>query len=371
LNNRIIIRICHVISGDQWAGAEVMYYRLLEGLNNYRNLDISAILLNEGKLAKELRKLGVPVEVVDETRLNIFQIARNVRKIIKQTSPDVIHSHRLKENILAYFSAKKENNIKLVCTQHGMPEPLNEKLKKIQRIMLSIYHYYILEKYFKCVIAVSEDIRINFIKKHGLSEDKVIIIHNGTDIPNNISSKMKRNVFVIGSAGRLFPVKDYPLMVEIAREVLQHTDKIRFELAGEGPEKERILRLINEYKIDKAFTLSGFVDNMSTFYEGLNLYINTSLHEGLPMSILEAMAHGLPVIAPNMGGLKEILNNGCQGYLVDGRNPKVFADKCIKLFRNNKLLLEMGNLSRDRIIEYFSLDKMTVKYYDLYHNILK
>lgn len=365
------MRICHIISGDQWAGVEVMNYRLLKGLQNFRNLELSAILLNEGKVAGELRKIGVPVEVVDETRMDIIQIVRNVRKIIAETMPDVIHSHRLKENILAYFTAKNDKRIKLVCTQHGMPEPLKGNYKILKRILLSKYHVSILSKYFRCIVAVSENIRNNFIQEYGFKKDRVIIIHNGTDIPYCYESNMGKNNFVIGSAGRLFPIKDYPLMVEISREILLQTDNIRFKLAGEGPEKERILGLIHEYNIEKAFTLTGFFDDISSFYEGLDLYINTSLHEGLPMSILEAMAHGLPVIAPNTGGLKEILNNGCQGYLVDGRNPKVFADKCIKLYKNRALLREMGKLSRDRIIKEFSLANMVENYYGLYINIMK
>jgi glycosyltransferase involved in cell wall biosynthesis len=363
------MKICHIISGDQWAGVEVMNYRLLKGLQCYKNLELSAILLNEGKVAVELRKLGIPVRVVEETRLDFYQIVRNVRAIIAETSPDIIHSHRLKENILAHFSAKSDKRIKLVCTQHGMPEPLKGKFKVIKRIILSKYHFGILSKYFRCIVAVSENIQNSFIREYGFKKDKVILIHNGTDIPNYHRSNMDRNNFVIGSAGRLFPIKDYPLMVEIARDVLPKTENLRFELAGEGPEKEKILGLIHEYKIDKAFILTGFIDNIATFYEGLNLYINTSLHEGLPMSILEAMAHALPVIAPNMGGLKEVLDNGCQGYLVDGRNPKAFADKCIKLFKNRDLLRKMSDSSREKIIKDFSLDKMAAEYNKLYINV--
>jgi glycosyltransferase involved in cell wall biosynthesis len=110
-------------------------------------------------------------------------------------------------------------------------------------------------------------------------------------------------------------------MVEIAREVLKQTDKIRFELAGEGPDMERIIGLVHEFKIEKYFSLKGFVEDMSSFYQGIDLYINTSFHEGFPMSVLEAMAHGIPVIALNTGGLKEIINDGIQGYLIEGRDP--------------------------------------------------
>jgi glycosyltransferase involved in cell wall biosynthesis len=199
---------------------------------------------------------------------------------------------------------------------------------------------------------------------------KVLLIHNGTEIPKYYSPNRRRNTFVIGSAGRFFIIKDYPLLVEIAREVLQQTDNVRFELAGEGPEKENIVRMIRKYKIESAFILKGFIDNMENFYQGLDLYINTSLHEGLPMSILEAMSHGLPVIAPKSGGLPEILKDGLEGYLVDGRNPKMFAEKCLQLYRDKELTRNMGTASRERIFNNFSIEIMAGKYYHLYYNII-
>ena len=347
-----------------------MYYRLLKGLLNYKNLELTAILLNEGKLADEIRKLGIPVNIVDETRLNFFEIVRNVRKIITLASPDIIHSHRQKENILAYLSAKSDKKIQLVCTQHGMPEPLRVKLKIIKQIFLTNYNNFILSRHFKYIIAVSEDIQRTFVIRYGIPKEKTLAIYNGTDISNNHATNRKRNYFVIGSAGRLFPIKDYPFMVEIAREVIKHTDKVQFELAGEGPEMQRILCLIQKYHLENVFILRGFIDNMEPFYKGLDLYINTSFHEGFPMSILEAMAHGLPIISTNTGGLKEILNNGVQGYLVEERDPITFADKCLKIYRDKEIYLKMGTASREKVINEFSLGKMAEKYYNLYLNLL-
>jgi len=363
------MRICYVISGDLWAGAEVMIHRLLSGLIIYQDLELSVILLNEGKLAVEIRKLGIHVEVVDEERLSFFQIVKNVRMIISDFAPDIIHSHRIKENILAYFSVKNsERKIILISTQHGMPEPVKMKWKKYKDVLLSKYNIYILSTYFKKLIVVSADIKNNITNNFGIHEDKVQVIHNGTVVITNNSRKREREFFTIGSAGRFFPIKDYPLMVETAREVLKKTDKIRFELAGEGPELERIIGLIQEYKIEKYFSLKGFVDDMASFYSNIDLYMNTSFHEGLPMSILEAMSHGIPIIALNTGGLKEILSDGLHGFLLEGRDPKLIAEKCLQLFQDKEMLWRMGIASRDNIIKNFSYDKMAENYYNLYCN---
>jgi hypothetical protein len=149
------MRVCHIISGDQWAGAEVMDYRLLQGLGKYNDLELSAILLNEGKVAEEFRKLGITVFVAPETGNGFFRLIEIVGRMAKQFSPDIMHSHRLKENLLAYHSAKNMGHTRLICTQHGMPEPLSGKMKVLKRFLLSKYHLTILSRHFRKIVAVS------------------------------------------------------------------------------------------------------------------------------------------------------------------------------------------------------------------------
>ena len=159
-------------------------------------------------------------------------------------------------------------------------------------------------------------------------------------------------------------------MVQIAKEVLSKTDKVRFELAGEGPERDKILRLIEEYNLQQRFILRGFIDDVETFYHGLDIYINTSLHEGFPMSLLEAMACGLPIVAPKVGGIREMINDGHEGYLVEGRNPKEYSDKCMELIKNKQLIQRMGAASREKINNEYSMDSMANNYYRLYNDVM-
>jgi glycosyltransferase involved in cell wall biosynthesis len=155
-------------------------------------------------------------------------------------------------------------------------------------------------------------------------------------------------------------------MVEVAREVARRSDHIRFELAGDGPEGNTIRELIGEYGLENCFRLRGFVENMSSFYSGLNLYLNTSADEGIPISVLEAMAHSVPVIAADVGGIGEIVHDGVEGYLIKSREPKAFADKCLELFHNRELRSHLGVATRNRVIRKFSADQMSRSYYRLY-----
>jgi glycosyltransferase involved in cell wall biosynthesis len=270
--------------------------------------------------------------------------------------------------MLAFLSTKSQNGTQLVSTQHGMPE-VSGRNWNIKYFLLSKINICLLSKSFNKVVVVSNDMRNILMHEHAFPEGKIIVIHNGTEIPVYQSSKKENNHFVIGSMGRIVPVKDFSLMVEIAREVHKETDKIRFVLAGDGPDRIKIMDLIKQYRLEKIFLLRGFVDNPFHFFHGIDLYLNTSLHEGIPMTILEAMSYEIPIVAPNEGGLNEIISNGIEGYLVEERNPKAFAHKCLHIYKDKLLRQSMGSNGRRKIEEEFSNDHMAREYYRLYHDI--
>ncbi|PWB63379.1 MAG: glycosyltransferase [Deltaproteobacteria bacterium] len=347
-----------------------MDYHLLRHLKRREDLGLSAILLNEGMLADKIRELGIPVNVIEESGRSFYQLVRDAGGVLDLESPDILHSHRYKENILAYLSSRRRNGIRLVGTQHGLPESFgtsqNRKYRLLHRLNISL-----VMKSFAKVIAVSGDIRKSFIERFGFPGDRIDVIHNGTDLPEGSPAAMRRDDFVIGSMGRIFPVKDFPLMVEIAREVRRETDRIRFELAGDGPDRGKVQELVDRYGLGDAFRLRGFVDDLAGFYRGIDLYLSTSLHEGIPISVLDAMSHAIPVVAPNVGGMKEILEDGSEGYLVDGRDPKTFARKCLDLYRSGGLRQAMGSSARNKVEKEFSNECMANAYHRLYLEIAR
>jgi len=361
------MRICHLISGDLWAGAEVMALRLISGLAEEKGVEISAVLLNEGKLARKLNNLGIPIDVVDETRSNFFQINKRIHEILRKFKPDIVHTHRLKENILGYLASRKSGlEIPLLCTQHGLDEPqLRLKWKLLSRVNL-----YILSRYFRNIVAVSEDIRITLSEKYDLPSEKLVVIHNGTEIPEEVTPDRGNHPFTIGSAGRFFPVKDYPFLVEVAAEVNRYDKDVHFELAGEGPDFVTVIERIQRYGLQDVFFLKGFVESISGFYNGLDIYINTSIHEGFPMSVLEAMSHGLPVVAPKEGGIKEAVTDGVHGFLIEGRDPKRYAQKCLAIYQDRNMRQSMGTASKEMVAREYSIKTMAGKYYELYMKIL-
>lgn len=361
------LKILSIISGDLWAGAENMACNLLKRLKDYDDLELSVVLLNAGRLADELNSIGVTVYVIDERQNSFLDVCRMTRKITEHTSPAIIHSHRYKENILAALTTGLSRNIKLIATQHGLPEPSGNK-NSLANAFISKANFHLLSRHFTKTVAVSEDVRNFLVKQHSFQNERVVAIHNGIEIAAPNLPRTKTGLCVIGSSGRLFQVKDYPLMVEIARSIAsRHAKNVRFELAGDGPDRTVLESMIQSYGLQDSFIMKGHQDDMKSFYRGIDIYLNTSIHEGIPMTILEALAQGIPVIAPAVGGIREIFTNGVEGFLIENRNPQAFAEKCLLLCENRELRDKMAKAARQRAENAFSSERMAENYHRLYH----
>jgi len=160
-----MLKICHIISGDLWAGAEVMAYHLLKGLRAYSSLNLCTIVLNSCRLSEEIKRLGIRTYVVDEKNLSFLDILLAVHKILRKNPPDIIHAHRYKENILAYIASRFIPGIKLISTQHGMPE-IHEGKRNVKHLLISKSNSFMLSHRFNQVVGVSQDIKKTFIKKY-------------------------------------------------------------------------------------------------------------------------------------------------------------------------------------------------------------
>jgi L-malate glycosyltransferase len=360
-------RVCHLISGDLWAGAEVMASHLLKGLQRSGQIELTCILLNESRLAHELRKTGLNVLVLDESKLSFFQISQRIRHALSTSHPNILHAHRLKENLLAFIASKIFREMRLVSTQHGLPE--NHGSHLLSAKIKQKANEWVLAKKYDLLVSVSDDIRKFYTKVPGMNAEKVTVIHNGIEIPSVVSKRVSDTPFLAGSSGRLFQVKDYQLMVRIAMDL--GLEGISFSLAGEGPERMKLEKFISDNHLTGKFELKGHVDDMSSFYSGIDLYLNTSIHEGIPVSILEAMAWGLPVVAPRVGGIPEIITDGEEGFLIDGREPRDFAEKIRLLCQDVELRRLMGAKARARVEQCFSVHAMTEGYLKIYHELLE
>jgi L-malate glycosyltransferase len=360
-----MLRVCHIASGDLWAGAEVMVSQLVAGLRTYLELRLDVVLLNEGKLATEIRDCGVKVHVLDEKRLSFLSLASGLYRILSACKPDILHSHRYKENFLGFMMSLRFPGMKLVSTQHGMPE-LGKSGDLVHRLLRKMNNYCQVKGFDK-VVTVSQDMRRRYLTEYGHRESRTVAIHNGIRMPDRFAARQGERGLRIGSCGRLFPVKDYPLMVEVARQVVSKNRDVKFVLAGDGPDMDKIRGLVEKYGLGENFRLLGHVDDMRGFYQSIDVFINTSVHEGIPMSILEAMAYGVPVVAPAVGGIPEIIDDQVDGFLVKEREAGAFAVVCDLLSQDHDLRMAISAAAKDKAKREFSVEMMASRYHQLYH----
>lgn len=353
------LRICHLASGDLWAGAEVMVCELLRELHKAADLRVSAIVLNRGRLERELRAGGVAVQVVEEGAHGLPSLVRRIRRELARQSVDIVHAHRYKENLLAWLCGG--GAIRL-ATQHGLPESLGGSRQRLKQWL----NFQLLGRTFDRVVAVSSELGGRLNRDWQLPTARLTVIPNGVTVPARDAHREQQRPLVIGSAGRLMPVKDFPLLIDTAAMLRQAGEPVRFVLAGDGPQHTQLRELIGHHALAKDFTLLGEVADMSAFYRGLDIYISTSRHEGLPMSILEAMAHALPVVAPAVGGIGEAVRNQREGLLIEGRDPTSYAQGCRRLLRDHAFRRRAGAAGRARVLTEFSTARMAERYRELY-----
>jgi L-malate glycosyltransferase len=358
------LRICHLASGDLWAGAEVMLFELLRELHGCSGLQVRAILLNRGRLARELVASRMAVSIIDEGEHSLPSLVRQIRRELARNPADIVHAHRYKENLLAWLCGGRALRL---ATQHGLPESqvgTGPRLKQWLNAQL-------LRRVFGQVVAVSGELGNRLRNDWQIPAARLSVITNGVMVPKprsrpHVRPRPHGRPLVVGSAGRLVAVKDYPLLVETAALLRRSAEPVRFLLAGDGPQYAELQGLIVHHGLEKDFTLLGEVADMGAFYRDLDIYINTSRHEGLPMSILEAMSYALPVVAPAVGGIGEVVRHQREGLLVDGRDPAAFAQGCRRLLHDPDFRRQAGEEGRQRVLAEYSTRRMAESYRLLY-----
>lgn len=337
-------------------------------MSEYGTMKVSAVLLNEGQLTEKLKEIGINVFVIDESKNSVPVIIMKLIKLIKKHKFNVLHSHRYKENFIAALVSLFFNRLPIVTTLHGLPEILGAKSSLMYRF-ISELNYKILQIKFSSVVSVSFGVTNFLLSRCRLSEDKVITIHNGIAVPDfKVQSKNSNEKFVIGTAGRLFPVKNFNLLLDIACRLKDHN--IVFKIAGDGPERAELEKKCRRLCLEENVIFCGNVKDMQGFYSNLDLYINTSLHEGIPISILEAMCFFIPIVAPRVGGIPEIINEGKEGFLINPSDIKGFADACYLLYTNQPLRNEMSFNARKRVQESFTVESCAQSYRSLYESLV-
>ncbi len=368
------ITVIHIASGDLWAGAETQLYYLATALNSFPYINLHVILLNDGVLNQKLTERGVAVTVLDENKINAVVLLFKITRLIFKMNADVIHTHRFKENILGCMASLFHTHSKCIRTIHGGPEHKISSANIRKTILIRTDKY--IERYVtKFIIYVSHELRDRLVK---LKDEKHIVIENGVDFDeiNNNSSQSsfgyddkstKRVLFI----GRLVPVKRVDIFLDIAK-LINDDDitGITFYIIGDGPLKSKMRKIIKDEKLENIVSELGFLNNPLADLKNMDCMIITSDHEGLPMSLLEAMYLKVLIISHNVGGICKVLKNGDCGILLDTQEPRRYVEALKKIFSDDDLYENIVNQGYKNVVENYSSVRNAEKYIQIYKKII-
>jgi glycosyltransferase involved in cell wall biosynthesis len=368
------LRVVHLASGDLWGGAEAQLYALAKELNRSAAITLHVILLNYGMLERRLADQEVAVTVLDETQLNSLQILRRVYRLLAVTRPHIVHTHRQKENVIGSLAALFVGNCKSIRTVHGAAE-FTLRPWQVHKIIYQSLDWFCGRFLQDRIVGVSDELGTLLASR--FTPRKIKVIQNGVDVDELVKQSQTpvdlpgpTKAFKVAFVGRLVPVKRVDLFIEIAKQLLsEDRERYRFYVFGDGPLQQEVEEQIHKLQIDPYIYRMGFRKDLPAYLASMNMLVITSDHEGLPISLLEAMALGVPVVAHAVGGIPQVLDKGAYGELVNIQMPTAYAQKIRALAESNGVTRRERKDGTDVVSKCYSASGAASTYTELYKSL--
>lgn len=373
-NKKLVI--VHIASGDLWAGAEVQLFNLAKELKTNSNIKLHVILLNHGLLEEYLLTENIHTTVLDETKLNSLVIILKTIKLFHSLKPDIIHSHRLKENIIGGVSSIFQWKSKSVRTVHGLQEFSISRWQFHKHLIYKIDM--LIGRYInKKIIGVSENMLEILAPLY--TREKINIIHNGINYHDAIKSASEPVSFLhntnsinIALVGRFVSVKRIDLFIDIAKKLCdKHPRHYQFYIFGDGPLFKQYQSRIAVYNLNSNVHLMGFTSNVLKYLKQIDLLLITSDHEGLPMNLLEAITLKVPIISHSVGAIPNVLDNGRCGTLIKSQDTSEYINEIINYSKNKNTFKLKADLAFKRLTQHYEVTTTTQHYINLYKELYR
>jgi glycosyltransferase involved in cell wall biosynthesis len=380
-------KILYLITQSDFGGAQFYVYSLATGLkNDYKIIVAGGEQGYDGELAKKLNKENIKYLYLKNLKRAInpwrdFLAFLEIIKVIKKEKPDIIHLNSSKISIIGSIAVKICSMLHVTCytiyTVHGWV--FNEPMCFLKKIF---YKY--AEKFtagFKDkLICVSDYDKQIAIKEKICPTFKLTTIHNGIKniefLPkkeaieklNKYSKSDISSPIIAGTIANLYKTKDLKNLIEAIHILLTLDFKLSTIIIGSGPEQNELIGLIKKYGLNKKIYLLGNIKNASRYLKAFDIYVCSSVKEGFPYSILEAMQAEVPIITTNVGGIPEMIKNNQSGLLINAKDPEIMAEKIKLLINNKNLRNKLSKNSKEEIMKNFNLNNFLNKTKKIYKN---
>jgi glycosyltransferase involved in cell wall biosynthesis len=370
-----IYRLLHIIDHLGSGGAQEALLSLVKYCDRRRFHVEVATLHGQGHYWHIFSQLCVPVYSLSPHKYIPLYLPR-LFHLLQTGKFDLIHCHLTASNLIA----------KPLAAILGVPlifnYDQNDMLRTQQKARLLLDR--LANLLTDHIIAVSASTRDFLIQQERVPADKITIIYNGVDLARfqpasdaatraNWRHKwgLPADTPVVAGVGRLRQQKNFPLFLRVAGEVLREIPQAGFVIAGEGPDRQDLEILARDLGIASQVHFLGYVSDMRELYAGVDLLLMTSLSEGTPLTVLEAMAMGVPVVATRVDGMAEVLEDAVDAYLVAPGDLSALAQRTCRLLQDQTLVRQFSRAGQRKVREHYSAVSMTQQLENIYLKYLQ
>ena len=345
-----------------------------EGMEIY-----TAALSRGGSLEERFKEKHIPTHVIGMKSAFDRAGYHTLKSYLKEMDFDIVHTNILRADVFGRMAAHAVGIPVIVSTEHGLHawEHRGSLIRKIVKWL-----YIRTASYNSAIVAVSDAVKENLIKE-GIPQEKIIRIYNGVDAnafaPLDPAEKDKMRRYItddqvcctIGLVGNLIELKGLRYFIEALPPVFEKYPQTLVVVVGEGPLREEMEKEVAKEPFSGRVKFLGKLSQITgRVMAALDVLVQPSLTESFGLTVAEALSSEVPVVASNVGGLTELIEDGVCGYLVPPRNASALADKIIDLLDHPEKRLSMGRAGRERILNNFSLSTTVEKYLELYTKLL-
>ena len=366
------MNILHLISSGGYYGAENVVVSLAESLEAQDCRSIIGVFHNELQRNEEFIRQAerrdltvVPIPCRGRWDRQTIGV---IREILDSMSIDILHSHGYKTDIYGYLAARRRA-VPLIATCHNWTR--DTAAVRIYEFLDSIFL-----RAFDTVVVVSEAMAMT-LRSAGIHESRIRVIDNGIDLAafsraaTNPPEKVPGGKFVVGTAGRLVPLKGLNNFLLAAREILTEFPDVNFIIIGSGPEREKLEGMARELGIEKDVVFTGHCVDMPAAYASMHVFVLASNVEAMPMVILEALASKKAVVATSVGAVPRLIIPEKTGLLVPPQNVQALTQATLRLLNDSALRARLGTEGADLVKRNHSRETMAQNYVQLYQQVAR
>ncbi len=359
------ITIAHVVLSLDVGGLERVVVSLLKGTDQSKFRAALCCLEKEGRLVEEVREACEFVAAMGKGPGVAYTLPFRLASLFRSKHVDIVHCHNIGPFIYGSFAGKLAGSKPVVYTVHG-PEVSSKSIHvRFQRLP-------VLDR----IVAVSEHVRRGVIERLHVAPAKVMTIVNGIDVARyargdgraqcRTELRVGDETPVVGVVARLTPEKDHDTLLEAFALLAKERFDAVLIVVGDGPMLGRAREAARRLGIESAVRFTGTRLDVPELLSAFDVFAMSSREEGLGITLIEAMAAGLPVVATAAGGIPEIVQNELTGYLVPPGDPRRLADALLDVLADPARARRMGAEGRKRAEQQFGLSRMIGAYEQLY-----